>query len=135
MKSLTISNDESQLWVLAGFIEEAGEEFGLFPKMIMELNLVLEEVVSNCIFYAYPGQTGRDIVVEIECSDGELRVVVTDWGIAFDPTGKEDPDVSLKAEDRAIGGLGIFLVRKVMDRVCYERKEGKNVLVMAKKLG
>jgi sigma-B regulation protein RsbU (phosphoserine phosphatase) len=90
--------------------------------------------VVNVIDYAYPiGQTG-DVEVRV-MSDGEtMKTVITDSGVAFDPTAKEKADTSLSAEDRQIGGLGILLVRELMDTINYERIDGQNVLTLIKKL-
>lgn len=134
MKRLILENDESQLVLMAGFLAEAGMEFGLEEKKVQALHLVLEEAVSNVMFYAYPEESGRRIEVEIGRDGDEVWVVVRDEGIAFDPMRREDPDVGLAAEDREIGGLGIFLIRRLMDEVEYERVKGWNVLRMRMKV-
>jgi anti-sigma regulatory factor (Ser/Thr protein kinase) len=100
----------------------------------MSLNLAMEEAVVNVMDYAYPeGQQGN---VEIEAmTDGEwLTFVISDSGVPFDPTTKEDADTTLSAEERPIGGLGIFLVRQLMDVIQYQRDGDKNVLTLRKKL-
>lgn len=117
------------------FLEETAEAFGLDSMLLMSLNLVMEEAVSNIIFYAYKeGETGENIRISMELEDGVLTIVLTDTGLPFDPTAREDPDVSLSAEERPIGGLGIFLIKKMMDEVVYRRKDDANVFIMSKKL-
>ena len=100
----------------------------------MSLNLALEEAVTNVILYAYP--EGSDGLVDIEAvmSKDKLKFIISDSGQAFDPTAAPEADVTLGVEDRPIGGLGIYLVRNIMDTVSYERADGKNVLTLTKKL-
>lgn len=117
------------------FLEETAEAFGLDSMLLMSLNLVMEEAVSNIIFYAYKeGETGENIRISMELEDGVLTIVLTDTGLPFDPTAREDPDVSLPAEERPIGGLGIFLIKKMMDEVVYRREDDANVFIMSKKI-
>lgn len=117
------------------FLEETAEAFGLDSMLLMSLNLVMEEAVSNIIFYAYKeGETGENIRISMELEDGVLTIVLTDTGLPFDPTAREDPDVSLSAEERPIGGLGIFLIKKMMDEVVYRREADTNVFIMSKKI-
>lgn len=134
-KTLRIKNDTSELSVMNRFLEEAGEELGLSTPFMMSLNLVLEEAVSNIIFYAYVGQEVKDAVdISLLLEGGILTVIVRDHGIPFDPTAKEDPDITLSAEERPIGGLGIFLIKKIMDEVSYRREDGQNVFIMKKRI-
>lgn len=133
-KKLVIKNDISEINKLAFFIEELGEEFGLTPNMVFNLNLVLEEAVSNVILYAYPKETQQEIVLTANKSDKNLIFVLSDTGKAFDPTQVPDADVTLSAEERQIGGLGIFLIRQIMNEVKYQRIDGKNSLTLIKQL-
>ena len=102
--------------------------------MVFNLNLVLEEAVSNVIFYAYPKEEHQEIVLTAKMSNKSLIFVLTDSGKEFDPTQAPDVDVALSAEERKIGGLGIFLIRQIMNKVEYQRIEGKNVLTLGKDL-
>ena len=135
-KVLCIKNDIHELCSLTQFLEEVGDELGLSPSLVMNLNLVLEEAVSNIIFYAYP----QDAVVEeaviltLTCEHGELSICLKDPGIALDPTQKEAPDLTLSAEERPIGGLGIFLIRQLMDEVTYRREGDYNLFIMKKRI-
>jgi anti-sigma regulatory factor (Ser/Thr protein kinase) len=111
-----------------------GEELNLSPELVFNLNLVLEEAVSNVILYAYPKEEHQEIVLTAKISDKSLIFVLTDSGKEFDPTQAPDADVTLSAEEREIGGLGIFLIRQIMNKVEYQRIEGKNVLTLGKNL-
>ena len=107
-------------------------------ELNMPINLALEEVVCNVMLYAYPGRKDGKVFVEyteIENEQGkQLIFTVSDSGIPFDPTKQKEADTSLSAEDREIGGLGIHLVRQLMDEIRYERVEGKNILTLVKKV-
>lgn len=108
---------------------------GLDMSLTMSLNLAIEEAVVNVMDYAYPEGEKGDVDIEVQADDEWLTFIISDKGVAFDPTTKEDADTTLSAEERPIGGLGIFLVRKLMDTIQYERTDGKNVLTLRKKLG
>lgn len=133
-EKLILENEVSQLIVLNDFLEKTGEKFGMSEERIQALNLVLEEAVSNVIFYAYPEESGRQIEVTMVVKEGVLEVVVRDSGRPFDPTARLQPDVGLAPDEREIGGLGIFLIRRIMDRVAYRRENGENVLTMEMEL-
>lgn len=133
-KILVIENDISEISKLAVFIDELGEEMNLTPELIFNLNLVLEEAVSNVILYAYGEEKHKEISLMANMSDGNLVFVLTDSGKEFDPTKVPDADITLSAEEREIGGLGIFLIRQIMDKVDYQRIGEKNVLTMRKQL-
>ena len=130
-KTLRIKNDIHELSMMNEFLEEAGEELGLSTAFMMSLNLVMEEAVSNIIFYAYKGDVEDAVDISLV---RELIVTLIDHGIAFDPTLRKDPDITLSAEDRPIGGLGIFLIKKIMDEVSYQRVDERNVFIMKKKI-
>ena len=133
-KTIILANEISEISRLYDFIEEIGNEFSLTPDVIFNLNLVLEEAVVNIINYAYPKEDHQSIYLSASLHEGSVIFVLTDTGKEFDPTMVPDADISLSAEDRQIGGLGIFLIRQIMNEVKYERIEGKNVLTLEKKL-
>lgn len=133
-KILIMKNEISEITRLASFVEEVGEEMELSPELVFNLNLVLEEAVSNVILYAYPKEEHQHIYLSIKKEDNLLVIVLTDTGKEFDPTQAPDADITLSAEDRPIGGLGIFLIRQIMNTVAYQRIEGKNVLTLEKHL-
>lgn len=127
--TLVMRNDIKQIPTLAEWIDT----LGLPQDLNMPINLALEEAVSNVMLYAYPGKSGK-VLVEADKSAQQIVFTITDSGVPFDPTQQEEPDITQSAEDRPIGGLGIFLVRQIMNEVRYERKEGKNILTLTKKL-
>ena len=133
-KKLVLKNKIDEINKLALFIEELGETLNLTSELVFNLNLVLEETVSNVIFYAYPKEEHQEIVLTAKMSNKSLIFVLTDSGKEFDPTQAPDVDVALSAEERKIGGLGIFLIRQIMNKVGYQRIEGKNVLTLGKNL-
>lgn len=114
-------------------LETQNERWGVNPKTAMQISVSFEEMFVNVAHYAYPETEGTvDVILDKE--NGVLSITLVDEGIAFDPLAKSDPDISLSAEERKIGGLGIFMVKKNMDEVSYERKSGHNVFTMKKKL-
>ena len=133
-KSIILANELSEISKLNDFIEDIGNEFSLTPDVVFNLTLVLEEAVVNVINYAYPKEDHESIYLSAKMQDGSIIFVLSDSGKEFDPTMAPDADVTLPAEDRQIGGLGIFLIRQIMNEVRYERIDGKNVLTLEKKL-
>ena len=122
--ALMMRNDIEQIPTLSEWIEG----LGIPDELSMPINLALEEIVSNVMLYAYPHSSGR-VLVEYTAP---LIFTITDSGIPFDPTKQKEADITLSAEEREIGGLGIHLVRQIMDEVIYERVEDKNVLTLIK---
>ena len=133
-KSIILANDISEVSRLYEFIEEVGNDFSLTPDIVFNLNLVLEEAVVNIINYAYPKEDHQHIYLSAKMRDDSIVLVLTDTGKEFDPTAAPEADVTLSADEREIGGLGIFLIRQIMNEVKYERIEGKNVLTLEKKV-
>ena len=127
-------NDIKQVSLLEGWLETVSKKLDCPSTMIPSLNLALEEAVTNVILYAYP--KGIYGPVELDASRVENRLVFTlsDSGKPFDPTARPDADISASLEDRQIGGLGIHLVRSIMDAVSYEYRGGRNILTMTKNL-
>ena len=101
-KNLVLTNEIAEINKLALFIEELGEELNLTPELVFNLNLVLEEAVSNVILYAYPKEEHQEIVLTAKISDKSLIFVLTDSGKEFDPTQAPDADVTLSAEERIL---------------------------------
>ena len=131
---ITLPNDVQTIPQLKEFVDGIVSELSFDADTAMSLNLALEEAVVNVMSYAYPPGTTGDIAIEAEANDVRLKFTITDSGAPFDPTAKEDTDITLSAEERPIGGLGIFLVRQLMDSINYERIDGKNILSLRKKL-
>jgi anti-sigma regulatory factor (Ser/Thr protein kinase) len=134
MKHLTLPNKIEAIHQLSEFIDGFCEEIGIGMDVCSSLNLAVEEVVVNVISYAYPMGTTGYVDIEIEADKEILTVVISDTGVPFDPTKKADADITLSAEERPIGGLGIHLVRKIMDEVSYDYADHKNILTLRMKL-
>lgn len=131
---ITLQNDVRQVPRLNAFVEQVTLHLQLDTKPAQEIKLAVEEAVVNVMEYAYPaGQTG-DILVEAMANEQWLKVVITDQGLPFDPTESAKADTTLSVEERPIGGLGIFLVRQMMDSINYERIDGKNILTLRKNI-
>lgn len=131
-KKLTLTNETSEIAKLAVFVEDLSEELNLPKDLVFNLNLVLEEAVSNVIFYAYPDKRGQEILLTASMVDNALCFELKDYGLEFDPTKVPQADITLSAEEREIGGLGVFLVHQIMDTVEYRRIDGANILTMKK---
>ena len=101
---------------------------------MMSINLALEEAVVNVMNYAYPEGTIGEIDISVTFSDGSITFTIQDTGTPFDPTKVSNPDTSLSAEERPIGGLGIYLVRELMDEVSYCYENNHNILTLKKKI-
>ena len=117
------------------WVDEALEKLDCPMKAQMQIDVAVDEIFANIANYAYPDQEGTATVrLDFEEETRTLSIIFIDQGQPFDPLNKEDPDVSLNAEERAIGGLGIFLVKKTMDDMVYHYMDGQNVLKIRKKL-
>ena len=110
------------------------EKLNIEKSLARQLRLAVEEAVVNVIDYAYPAGYEGDIEIQIMSDGKTLKTIIIDSGVAFDPTAKEKADTSLSIEDRQIGGLGILLVRELMDTINYERENGKNILTLIKNI-
>ena len=132
---LAIKNQLSELEPLAMRVEEFVEDHGLPPKTAQEINLCLDEVVTNIVSYGYDDKNEHVIDVRIALDQGQLKIEIEDDARAFDPLQAADPDVTKPIEERSIGGLGVFFVRKLMTHTAYEREGGKNKLVLGKRVG
>jgi serine/threonine-protein kinase RsbW len=132
MAMLRVSADLSQVPAIREFVASAGRELGLSESVIWDLKLAVDEACTNVIRHAYRGQGGElEVAVErVECG---IRVVIHDWGAPFDPQAIPVPNLTLPLEQRPLGGLGLFFMRQVMDRVEYrfDQKHG-NTLTMIK---
>ena len=131
---LEMENDIGQIPKLEAFIGNIAKRRPLDSGLVSSINLALEEAVSNVIMYAYPKGTEGTLSIDSKDSTGMLEFTLTDSGTEFDPTLAPKPDTSLGVDQRRIGGLGIYLLRSIMDDVTYERRDGKNILKMTKKI-
>ena len=129
-KELVMRNNIADIALMSEFVENLCDENQLPMDVCFNLNLALEEAVSNVIKYAYPENEEHEIILKVNKKDNGFIFELTDTGTPFDPTKKEDADVTLSAEERPIGGLGIFLIKKIMRAVEYKRVDDKNILIM-----
>ena len=129
---LLIHNDIQQIPQLADYVETIAAEKHLDHSLTLSLNLALEEAVTNVIMYAYPKGTDGLVDIEAIIRKDSLSFVISDSGQAFDPTAQPDVDITKGVDERQVGGLGIYLVRSIMDNLSYERSDGKNIFSMTK---
>ena len=132
-ESISLKNDLSQVPELNKFVASFTSRLNIEPSLESQIKLAVEEAVVNVMDYAYPIGTEGDISVEAQSNSSYVTFIISDTGKPFDPTEGGRVDTTLSVEDRPIGGLGIFLVRELMDSINYERIEGKNILTLKKK--
>ena len=124
---LTLRNDLSELARIAEVIEAHGESCDWPMKWILNLNLSLDELITNIVSYAYQDSEEHEIHVTLTERNGSLVTVLEDDGMAFDPfTMVPEPDLDADVEERRIGGLGVYFVKTLMDEATYERLDGRN---------
>lgn len=130
-----LKNDLAGIQLLAEAVELFGEENGLSEKVLFQVNLALDELLTNTISYGFPDGGEHEILLRITI-EGEkvLRIEIRDDGFAFNPLESEEPDVNQDIEDRPIGGLGIHLVRKMIEEIEYRWEDEQNILVLRKQL-
>lgn len=131
--SLRLENRLPELDRLRSEVESFLERCGVGGRESYHIQLALDELVTNVVCYAYDEQGGGEIVLEMARLPGQVDMTLTDGGKPFNPLVAPEPDVAAPAEMRRIGGLGIHFVRKTMDSVRYERKNGRNILHIRKK--
>lgn len=135
MKELTIDATVQNIEKVTAFVDEQLAQLNCPLKAQMQIDIAIDELFGNIAHYAYNPKTGP-ATVRIDVLQEPLSVVVTfiDNGKAYDPLAREDPDISLTAQEREIGGLGIYMVKKSMDEISYEYKDGQNILRIKKKI-
>lgn len=132
-KTLTVPAVNESLAAVNGFVDAFLEERDCPIKAQMQIDLSVEEIFVNIANYAYRDEVGQ-AEVRISEKDGVVTLVFSDGGVPYDPLKKPDPDITLSADERQIGGLGVYLVKKNMDAVSYEYRDKKNVLTLTKKI-
>ncbi len=135
MKEMTIRATVENIEKVTAFVNEQLEALDCPMKAQMQIDIAIDELFGNIAHYAYNPETG-DATVRVEAVNDPLSVVITfiDGGVPYDPLKAEAPDTALSAEERKIGGLGIFMVRKTMDDISYRYEEGKNILTIRKQI-
>ena len=118
---------------VTAWVDEALEKIDCPMKAQMQIDVAIDEIFSNIARYAYPDGTGEAVVrLDFDPASRQVSLTFADRGVPFDPLAQDEPDVTLGLKERKIGGLGIFLVRKTMDSVAYEFRDGQNVLCLKK---
>lgn len=133
MKELHIEATIENIEKVTAFVDEELERYDCSPKAEMQINIAIDELFGNIAHYAYNPDKGP-AVVQVEVKEEPLSVIITfiDHGKPFDPLANADPDITKAAEERSIGGLGIFMVKKTMDDIQYAYRDGQNILTIVK---
>ena len=135
MKELTVAARVDNVGVITEFVDAQLEALDCPMKAQMQIDIAIDELFSNIAFYAYENGEGEATVRLEEVEDPHaVRITFIDGGKPYNPLEAEEPDITLSAEERKIGGLGIFMVKKSMDELSYEYKDGKNMLSILKKI-
>ena len=132
--TIEVSNSRDAIARANGEAERWLESYQPGPEVLNLVLLGIEEVVTNCIEYGYDDDDEHTILIVLSISDGNLIMDVIDDGHPFDPLTRPAPDFSLDVQDRPIGGLGIYLLRKLADQISYERRDGTNRLTLTRRL-
>ena len=133
MKELTVDAAIENIPSVTAFVDEQLEQYNCPVKAQMQIDIAIDELFSNIAYYAYTPKSGK-ATVRVEVTENPMAVVITfiDNGIPYDPLAKADPDITKSADEREIGGLGIFMVKTSMDEISYEYKNGQNILKIKK---
>ena len=135
MERLEVQATKENLLEVSAFVEGYLEQLNCSMKSMMQISVAVEEIYVNIASYAYGDSPGMaEIELEYNEADGSVDITFKDSGTPYNPLEKEDPDVTLSAEERSIGGLGIYMVKKSMDDMKYKYEDGKNILTITKKL-
>ena len=133
MKEIKVEAKVENLAAVNDFVAEQLDEVGCSMGVSMQLEIAIEELFTNICYYAYGDGSGDAVIrTELESDPAAITITFVDSGKPYDPLAKEDPDITLGVEERPIGGLGIFMVKKTMDDMRYEYLDGQNVLTIKK---
>ena len=133
-KELTLAATVENIEAVTDFVSAMLEEADCPMKAQMQISIAIDELFGNIAHYAYAPQTG-EATVQVEIEEGMAAITFIDSGVPYDPLTAETPDTSLSAEERSVGGLGIFMVKKSMDEMAYRYEDGKNMLTIRKRIG
>lgn len=134
MKERIFSADDKELDNVLEYLDNFLEENDCDPKIELRFNIALEEMFVNVAHYAYEGKPDGYCKITLEMEKDDAIVTLFDAGFEYNPLAKEDPDITLSAEERGIGGLGVFMVKKYMDECTYKRENNENIFMMRKKI-
>lgn len=135
MKEITVAATVENIETVTDFVNEQLEAFDCPMKAQMQVDIAIDELFGNIAHYAYNPETGN-ATVRVEVTENPMSVIITfiDNGIPYDPLTQAEPDITLSADERQVGGLGIFMVKKTMDEITYEYKDGMNILKIRKNI-
>lgn len=131
---LILSNQHSEFSKLSSFWQKLASQKDLEANLSLQVEVCLDEIFTNIVSYAYQDNKEHKIEVEFDFQENKLQIRIIDNGEEFDPTTSIEPELISSIEERSIGGLGIHMVRKIMDKLIYERKQNKNILILQKYL-
>lgn len=135
IRELTIKATAENIASVTEFVDELLEELECSVKIQTSIDIAIDELFGNIVHYAYKPNIG-EVTILTEVIDEPLAVIITfiDKGIPYNPLTEPDPDITLSADERKVGGLGIYMVKKMMDSISYEHKDGKNILRIQKNI-
>ena len=133
MATLTVDANRDSTAKVSAFVEAELEKLECPMKELAQINIAVDELFCNIASYAYPEAGGQAVVSVERPAPQTVAITFEDWGVPYNPLEKPDPDVTLSAEERKIGGLGIYIVKKTMDAVKYKYEDKKNILTIEKK--
>ncbi len=135
MKELKLIASDDTLYTVLDELKACLEENHCSDELITPIMIAAEEIYVNIAHYAYGGNEGEaKVTIDVSPNPKRVRLVFKDHGVPYNPLAKEDPDINASAEERNIGGLGIFMVKEIMDTVSYEYNDGQNILTIEKAL-
>ncbi|MBC8005157.1 MAG: ATP-binding protein [Verrucomicrobia bacterium] len=134
IKHFVIENQVGELTTMAEKIKELADKWQLPQALALNINLVIEEALTNIIFYAFPDKGKHQIKISVILNNNLLTIKIADDGIPFNPLLQQQPDITLPAEQRPVGGLGIFLISQIMDTMHYTRQKNQNILKLNKSI-
>ncbi len=136
MKQLCVPAELEQLDHVLSFITDELESAGCAEEIKMQISVAVEEIFVNIFSYAYPPKEGNATIrIDIGGTPAVAQIEMMDQGVPYDPLQRQDPDITLSAEERGIGGLGIFMVKQTMDEVTYRYEDNSNILTIQKAIG
>ncbi len=131
---ITIKNRLSDIALVQTALKQFADVRGIPSHDVMKIDLIVDELISNIVSYAYEDDGEHEIEIKVGLADNRLSMVITDDGVPFDPWAKDSPDIAAPLEARPLGGLGIHLVKKIADDFSYQRRAGKNVVTVVKRV-
>lgn len=134
MKELTVDATVENIETVTEFVNQQLEQLGCPLKIQMQIDIAIDELFGNIAHYAYNPEVGPATVRVEVGPDSSVIITFIDNGVPYDPLKREDPDTTLSAEEREIGGLGVYMVKKSMDDISYEYRDGQNILRIKKRM-